>query len=162
MEGQSSDRNSRTVLFSACTSEESLRDCKRKSASLVQGRRTIMPIGGKHDAFDPDLPVSASLLLGNLATLQETYLHTVTNALLGLGLVPYAISGAVYSGTLLLTVLALTRVYELCGFASFFRQLPRCAFRLCRVCTRLEGDCENPSCQVFKSLHPSLPSQIPM
>jgi hypothetical protein len=75
MEGQSSDRNSRTVLFSACTSEESLRDCKRKSASLVQGRRTIMPIGGKHDAFDPDLPVSASLLLGNLATLQETYLH---------------------------------------------------------------------------------------
>jgi hypothetical protein len=44
-----------------------------------------MPIGGKDDAFDQDLPVSASLLLGNSATLQETllmHLHTVTDVLL--------------------------------------------------------------------------------
>jgi hypothetical protein len=54
---------------------------KRKSA-----RRTAIPIGGKHDTFDQDLPVSgrASLLLANSATLQETlpmHLHTVTNVL---------------------------------------------------------------------------------
>src|SRR6266705_450043 len=96
-----------------------------------RGPRTATPVGGEHDAFDQDLPLSASLLLGNSesATLQETspmHLHTVTNALLGLGsLVPYAISGAVYSGTLSPTALALTGVFEFCCFASFIRQLPR-------------------------------------
>lgn len=76
-----------------------------------------IPIGGKHDTFDQDILVSASLRLANSATLHETlpmHSHTVTNASLGLGsLVPYAISGAVYSGTLSSTALALTGVLEI-------------------------------------------------
>lgn len=54
---------------------------------------TAVPIGRKHDVSYHDLPVSASLPLGNSATLPETspmHLHTVTDALFGLGsLVPY-------------------------------------------------------------------------
>lgn len=76
------------------------------------GRRAAMSIRGKHDAFNQDPPVSASLLSSNSAILQETFLvqlHTVTNVFSGLGtFVPYAISGAVYSGTLSPTALALT------------------------------------------------------
>lgn len=118
---------------------------KRKSA-----HRTAIPIGGKRDTFDQDLPVSASLLLANSATLQETlpmHQHTVTNVLSGLGsFVPYAISGAVYSGTLSPTAFALTGVFEFCCFASFFRQLPRlCLLTLPRLqYTCL--DCENLLC----------------
>jgi hypothetical protein len=110
------------------------------SFSLVQH------ICKKRDALDRSLPLSASLLLGNSATLQETLqYHNVTNALLGPdSIVPYAISGAVYSGTLSLTVLELKGVYESYSFASIFETTPSLeASDLRPVYIHLEGNCKH-------------------
>jgi hypothetical protein len=63
-----------TVLFPACTSEgvSEAMFVKRNSA---RGPSYNHAYWRKHDAFDQDLPVSASLLLGNSVTLQETLLY---------------------------------------------------------------------------------------